>query len=107
MIGGLRPVQSQGFGVESTEFQHASDPSSFEALIAFDVMARAARGHRRHRRVYSLQQHSGGEKEGWQLQLSQSGSERFGSEIKIDRGPVSRDPTKRNRNRVSKRILGQ
>src|SRR6266404_7274235 len=107
MIGGLRPVQLKGFAVESARFQHASDPSSFEALIAFDPMARAARGCRRLGRVYSLQQHSGGEKEGRQLQLSQNGSERFGSEIKIDRGPVSRHPTKRNRDRVSKRILGQ
>src|SRR5947199_5713407 len=100
MIGGLPPVQSQGFAVEPAKFQHASHPSSFEALIAFDLMARAARSHRRHCRVYSLQQHSGGEKEGWQLQLSQNGSERFGSEIKIDRGPVSRHPAKRNRDRV-------
>jgi len=53
----------KGLPLESAKFQHASDPSSFEALIAFELMARAACGHRRHGRFNSLQQHSGGEKE--------------------------------------------
>jgi len=49
---------------QSANFNMHRDPSSFEALIAFELMARACLRHRRHGRVYSLQQHSAEKKEG-------------------------------------------
>src|SRR6266480_2258295 len=59
--------QIKGYLNKSAEFHRASDPSSFEALVAFDLVARLARRGWSNGGISSLQQHSGGEKEGRQL----------------------------------------
>src|SRR5436853_6196808 len=60
MIAGLRPVKSKR-SRSNQEIQYEPDLSSFEALVAFELVARSARSCWSHGRVCSLQQHSGGE----------------------------------------------
>jgi len=63
MIDGLRLVKSKGpKSIQPAgKLLHAPNSSSFEALVAFELVAWLARGSGSNGGISALQQHSGGE----------------------------------------------